>query len=86
MRAFTIKTHSKYLYIIIALACAGAFFSILGPAPGYENMFRFLMIMTMLLIMVCCLKALTTIRSTSIRRSALEERPFYNITLSEVCK
>jgi len=71
--------------IIIALACAGAFFSLLGPAPGYENMFRFLMVMTMLLIMVCCLKALTIIRSTS-HTHLTEGRQFYNITLSEVCK
>lgn len=71
----------KLLGIIIALGIAGAFFSFLGAAPGYENMFRALMMIVTLSIVILASRALTTIKSTSLSR-----RQFHNITIREACK
>ena len=71
----------KLLGIIIALGIAGAFFSFLGAAPGYENMFRALMMIVTLSIVILASRALTTIKSTSFSR-----RQFHNITIREACK
>lgn len=84
MKAFTNQI-KRFISIIMALACAGAFFSILGPAPGYENLFKFLMTMTLLLVMAYCLRVLATIRSKS-TDSASQRRHFNNIIITEVCK
>lgn len=71
----------KLLGVIIALGIAGAFFSFLGAAPGYENMFRALMMIVTLSIVILASRALTTIKSTSLSR-----RQFNNITIREACK
>lgn len=71
----------KLLGIIIALGVAGTFFSFLGAAPGYENMFRALMMIVTLSIVILASRALTTIKSTSLSR-----RQFHNITIREACK
>lgn len=71
----------KLLGIIIALGLAGTFFSFLGAAPGYENMFRALMMIVTLSIVILASRALTTIKSTSLSR-----RQFHNITIREACK
>lgn len=71
----------KLLGIIIALGIAGTFFSFLGAAPGYENMFRALMMIVTLSIVILASRALTTIKSTSLSR-----RQFHNITIREACK
>ena len=71
----------KLLGIIIALGIAGTFFSYLGAAPGYENLFRALMMIVTLSIVILASRALTTIKSTSLSR-----RQFHNITIREACK
>lgn len=71
----------KLLGIIIALGLAGTFFSFLGAAPGYENMFRALMMIVTLSIVILASRALTTIKSTGLSR-----RQFHNITIREACK
>lgn len=71
----------KLLGVIIALGIAGTFFSFLGAAPGYENMFRALMMIVTLSIVILASRALTTIKSTSLSR-----RQFNNITIREACK
>ena len=72
----------KLLGIIIALGLAGTFFSILGAAPGYENMFRALMMIVTLSIVILASRALTTIKSRQMpQNSPFDSRHFYNITL-----
>ena len=71
----------KLLGIIIALGIAGTFFSYLGAAPGYDNLFRALMMIVTLSIVILASRALTTIKSTSLSR-----RQFHNITIREACK
>lgn len=85
MKAFTTQI-KRHISIIMALACAGTFFSILGPAPGYENLFKFLMTMTLLLVMAYCLRVLATIRSKSTDSASTKRRHFNNIIITEVCK
>lgn len=76
------KSIRTLLGIVIALGSAGTFFTYLGAAPGYEAMFRILMLMVLLSIVAVAAKALTTIKSIN----SLPRGRFYDIRLSEVCK
>lgn len=76
------KSIRTLLGIVIALGTAGAFFTYLGAAPGYEAMFRVLMLIVMLSIVAVAAKALTAIKSIN----SLPRGRFYDIRLSEVCK
>jgi len=73
----------RMLGIVIALALAGAFFSLLGAAPGYENLFKALMMVVLLSIAVVAWQALTEIKS---RTAEVASRQFQNITLKKVCQ
>lgn len=79
------KSIRTLLGIVIALGIAGTFFTYLGAAPGYEAMFRILMLMVLLSIVAVAAKALTTIKSASLNSSPVS-RQFNNIIISEVCK
>ena len=79
------KSIRTLLGIVIALGTAGTFFTYLGAAPGYEAMFRILMLMVLLSIVAVAAKALTTIKSASLNSSPVS-RQFNNIIISEVCK
>lgn len=79
------KSIRTLLGIVIALGIAGTFFTYLGAAPGYEAMFRILMLMVLLSIVAVAAKALTTIKSASLNSSPVS-RQFNNIIVSEVCK
>lgn len=76
------KSIRTLLGIVIALGSAGTFFTYLGAAPGYEAMFRILMLMVLLSIVAVAAKALTAIKSIN----SLSRGRFYDIRLSEVCK
>lgn len=76
------KSIRTLLGIVIALGIAGTFFTYLGAAPGYEAMFRVLMLIVMLSIVAVAAKALTAIKSIN----SLSRGRFYDIRLTEVCK
>lgn len=81
------KSVRTMIGIVIALGVAGTFFTYLGAAPGYEAMFRALMLMVLLSIVAVACKALTTIKNSSTNYICSPiNRQFYNITLSEECK
>lgn len=75
-------THKQILGTIIALGAAGTFFSYLGAAPGYEVLFRALMMIVTLSIVILASRALITIKSRPMpQNSPFDSRHFYNITL-----
>lgn len=91
MKKAKAKMTQTLLGIIIAIAAAGTFFLYLGPEPGYEAMFRILMIITMLSIMIVACRALITLKSTvsspsESRLTANSSRQFQNIIVREVCQ
>lgn len=87
MRNAQQKPVKRLIGIIIALGVAGTFFIYLGAAPGYENLFRALMMLVLLSIVAVAGKALTTIKNSSTNYICSPiNRQFYNITLSEECK
>lgn len=81
-------THKQILGTIIALGFAGTFFSYLGAAPGYEALFRALMMTVMLVITILAARALITIQSKekSGQTGESKNRRFHNIELRRVCQ
>ena len=72
----------KHLSVVAALGIAGTFFSYLGAAPGYENLFRALMMVVCLTVTIIAIRARTTIRE----RCGHGIRRFYDIPLKENCQ
>ena len=69
--------------IVAALGMAGTFFSYLGAAPGYENLFRALMMLVCLTVTIISIRARATIREKGHGHGL---RRFYDIPLKENCQ
>lgn len=93
MKRIQTKAIRNMISVIIALAAAGIFFSYLGAAPGYEGMFRALMIIVLSSIVIIASRALNTINNRTSTDSALHcltkdtaSRHFQNITIKDICQ
>ena len=87
MKRIQTKGMRQMISIIIARAAAGIFFVSLGAAPGYEGMFRILMIMVLSSIVIIAIRALNTINNRTNTDSAFhEDRQFQNIIIKDICQ